>query len=668
MDADPRVAELIQHALRLEGLNRHASTHAAGVVIGNRPLVDYLPLYRGQNGELVTQFAMKSVESIGLIKFDFLGLKTLTVIKDAQRLVNAKVPGGVPLDVDALPLDDPKVYELLGRGETTGVFQLESSGMKELMIKLRPSTFEDIIALVALYRPGPLGSGMVDDFIRRKHGEIPIEYELPELEPILRDTYGVIVYQEQVMQIAQVLADYSLGRGGPAAPGHGQEDRRGDGQAEVPLPRRRAPQGRGPGEGGAHLRPDGEVRRVRLQQVALGGVRPRRVPDRLPQGPLPGGVHGGPAHQRSGNTDKVVKDIAECRDMGIPVLPPDINESDIHFTVAGEGIRFGLAAVKNVGEAAVESILAERREGGGFRGLLDCCERVDLQRANRKVIESLIQCGAFDSLGGNRAQYLAYLDRALERAAVTQRDRARGQTNLLDLLSGAGGEPEPTLDDLPDLPAPQPSEQLRAEKEVLGMFLSGHPLGEWASVLETYTDGSLAEVWERPDRSQVTVGGMAASLKVIPTKTGNRMAFLTLEDAEGTGEVVVFPDVYARCEALLQAEVPLIVRGTLERSEDSGKILAEEILPLSEAPERLTRSVHIQINAALHGRTDLEALRRILGEPEHRGSAPGFLHILLPEKVETVVRLPEGMSLRASARLKGAVRGLIGNDAAIAFK
>ncbi len=668
MDADPRVAELIQHALRLEGLNRHASTHAAGVVIGNRPLVDYLPLYRGQNGERVTQFAMKSVESIGLIKFDFLGLKTLTVIKDAQRLVNARLPAGEDLDVDVLPLDDPKVYELLGRGETTGVFQLESSGMKELMIKLRPSTFEDIIALVALYRPGPLGSGMVTDFTRRKHGEIPIEYELPELEPILRDTYGVIVYQEQVMQIAQALADYSLGEADLLRRAMGKKIAEEMSKQKSRFLEGAARKGVDPAKAGRlfdlmekfaeygfNKSHSAAYALVAYQTAYLKAHHPVEFMAAL-------------LTNDRANTDKVVKDIAECRDMGIPVLPPDINESDIHFTVAGEGIRFGLAAVKNVGEGAVESILAERREGGNFRGLLDFCERVDLQRANRKVIESLIQCGAFDSLGGNRAQYLAYLDRALERAAVTQRDRARGQTNLLDLLSGAGGEPEPTVDDLPDLPAPQPSDQLRAEKEVLGMFLSGHPLGEWASVLETYTDGSLAEVWERPDRSQVAVGGMAASLKVIPTKTGNRMAFLTLEDAEGTAEVVVFPDVFARCETLLQSEVPLIVRGTLERSEDAGKILAEEILPLSEAPERLTRSVHIQINAALHSRTDLEALRRILGDPEHRGAAPGFLHILLPEKVETVVRLPDGLSLRASSRLKGAVRGLIGNDAAIAFK
>ncbi|GAB4255744.1 MAG: DNA polymerase III subunit alpha [Deferrisomatales bacterium] len=662
MDQDPKIGELIRHALKLEGLNRHASTHAAGIVIANRPLVDYLPLYKGKEGETVTQFAMKSVESIGLIKFDFLGLKTLTVIMDAVRLVNERLPAEAALDIDAVPLDDPKVYELLSRGETTGVFQLESSGMKELMVKLRPSTFEDIIALVALYRPGPLGSGMVEDFIRRKHGEIPIEYELPELEPILKDTYGVIVYQEQVMKIAQVLADYSLGEADLLRRAMGkkiaeemdrQKSRFLDGARKKGIDPTKAERifdlMAKFAEYGFNKSHSAAYALVAYQTAYLKAHHPVEFMAALL------------TNDRS-NTDKVVKDIAECREMGIEVLPPDVNESDLFFTVVGRAIRFGLAAVKNVGESALQSILAARRDGGPFTGLLDFCERVDLQKVNRKVIESLIQCGAFDSLGGSRAQYLAYLDRALERAAQAQKDRARGQTNLFGLFSANGDAAESGADELPEVPPLPSREELRAEKEVLGMFLSGHPLGEWSALLETYTDGSSAQLAERPDRSTVTVGGVVAALKAFVTKTGNRMAFVTLEDMEGAVEVVVFADLYARVESLLQSEDPLVVRGTLEKGEESCKILAEEVLRLEEAPERLTESVHIQINAAVHDRKDLEALRRLLADPEHRGTVPGYLHIVIPERSDTVVRLPSSLALRASARLKSAIQTLMGAD------
>ncbi|MEW6489743.1 MAG: DNA polymerase III subunit alpha [Thermodesulfobacteriota bacterium] len=668
MAQDTRVAELMEHAQRLEGLNRHASTHAAGIVIANRPLVDYLPVYKGKNGETVTQFAMKSVEDIGLIKFDFLGLKTLTVIQDALRHVNRRRPAGEQLDIDAIPLDDPAVYALLSRGETTGVFQLESSGMRELMVQLKPTVFEDIVALVALYRPGPMQSGMIPDFIGRKHGTIPIEYEVPELQPILKDTYGVIVYQEQVMKIAQVLADYSLGEADLLRRAMGKKD-----LGEMAKQKSRFLEG-------AKTRKIDPAKADKIFELMAkfaeyGFNKSHSAAYAL----ITYQTAYLKAHHRvaflaalltndRANTDDVVKDIAECRAMGVPVLPPDVNESGIHFTVVGEAIRFGLAAVKNVGESALQSVLCARDKDGPFRGLLDFCERVDLQKVNRKVIESLIQCGAFDSLGGNRAQYLAYLDRALERAAAVQKDRARGQTNLFDLLAGPGKEPGVSADDLPDVPPLSATDQLRAEKEVLGMFLSGHPLGEWAELLRTYTDGNLLGILERPDRSPVTVGGVVAACKVITNRAGNRMAFVTLEDTEATLEVVVFAEAFARAEALLQSDAPVVIRGTFEKTEDAGKILAEEILPLAEAPERLTQAVHIHINAGLHSRDDLEALRRLLAAPEHRGPAAGYVHVLVPQKAEAVIRLPSSLGLRASAELKQAVTRLVGNPAAIAFQ
>ncbi len=667
MEADPRVAELIGHALKLEGLNRHASTHAAGVVIGNRPLVDHLPLYKppGSDQEAVTQFDMKSVEAIGLVKFDFLGLKTLTVIHDAVQLVNANRPEGGGLDIDRIPLDDPKVYELLSRGETTGVFQLESAGMKELMVKLRPSTFEDIIALVALYRPGPLGSGMVEDFIRRKHGQVPIEYELPELEPILRDTYGVIVYQEQVMQIAQVLADYSLGEADLLRRAMGkkipeemakQKDRFLEGARKKGVDPKKAERifdlMAKFAEYGFNKSHSAAYALVAYQTAYLKAHHPVEFMAAL-------------LTNDRANSDKVVKDIAECREMGIAVLPPDVNESDLHFTVVGGAIRFGLAAVKNVGEAAIENILEARREGGPFRGLLDFCQRVDLQKVNRKVIESLIRCGAFDSLGGTRAQYLAYLDRAMELAAAVQRDRARGQTSLFDLFGAGPSEAGPARpeDDLPEVPPLPPTEQLRAEKEVLGMYLSGHPLAEWGELLDACTDTSLESLAERPDRSTVTVGGVVTGRRVIRTRNGSRMAFFTLEDLTGSVEVVAFSEVFGRARELIEKDdVPVVVRGTLEKGEDAAKILADEVLPLASAPERLTREVHIRVNAAFHTRDDLENLQRLMAAPEHRGDTPTFLHILIPEKAEAVIRLPERFRVRATGAFKHRVRDLMGAD------
>lgn len=663
--ADPRVAELLIHAQKLEGLNRHASTHAAGIVISNKPLVDYLPLYKGQKGETVTQFAMKGVESIGLIKFDFLGLKTLTVIVDAVKIINARSPedggGGPPLDIDAIPMDDAKVWELLSKGETTGVFQLESSGMKELMIKLRPSTFEDVIALVALYRPGPLGSGMVDDFIRRKHGQIPIEYELPQLEPILKDTYGVIVYQEQVMKIAQVLADYSLGEADLlrramgkkiAAEMDKQKSRFLEGAEKKKLDKVKAEKIFDLmamfAEYGFNKSHSAAYALVSYQTAYLKAHYPVEFMAAL-------------LTNDRANTDKIVKDIAECREMGIKVLPPDVNESDLFFTVVGGDIRFGLAAVKNVGEAALQSVFAVRGEEGPFKGLLDFCKRADPRKVNRKVIESLILCGAFDSLGGNRAQYLAYLDRAMDLAASAQRDRQSGQTSLFDLFAPAGS-PAPDADELPDVEQLPPADELRAEKEVLGMFLSGHPLEDWSEILETYTNCGLADLSNHPDKTVVTVGGMVAAAKTIITKTGNKMAFITLEDMGGAVEVVVFPELYAAAEGLLKSDAPLIVRGAFEVGEGNCKILADEIIPLADAQERLTQSVRFHINSETHTAEDLEALHSLILKPEFRGNAPAFVHIVVPNISETVIKLPSSLNLKANSNLKQAVNGIITGD------
>ncbi|PLX40297.1 MAG: DNA polymerase III subunit alpha [Deltaproteobacteria bacterium] len=663
MDADPRIAELIKHALRLEGLNRHASTHAAGIVISDKPLENFLPVYNGKEGETVTQFAMKAVESIGLIKFDFLGLKTLTVIETALDLIAKSHPGEEPIDIDHIPMDDAAVYDLLSRGETTGVFQLESSGMKELMVNLRPSVFEDIIALVALYRPGPLGSGMVEDFIRRKHGEIPTVYELEQLEPILKDSYGIILYQEQVMKVAQVIANYSLGEADLLRRAMGkkiaeemekQKERFLTGARENKIPEAKAVK---IFDLMAEFAKYG-FNKSHSAAYALIAYQTAYLKAHYPVEFMASLLTNDRAH-----SDKIVKNLNECREMHIEVLPPDINESDIFFSVSAGKIRFGLAAVKNVGEGAIESIIEARDKEGPFTGLVDFAERVDLKRVNRKVTESLINCGAFDSLGGLRSQYLAYLDLALERASVIQKDRARGQFNFFDALAPepSGNEDDEGTDSLPDLPDLSPADKLRAEKELLGFYVSGHPLREWSELLAAHTDGTIAAIVEGgADKSQVTLGGSVASLKEKITKNGKKMAFVLLEDMEGAIEIVVFPNVYEATMEHLRSEEPIIVRGSLERGDDAAKVLADRIVPLAEATEVLTRSVRIKFNAGLHSEADVNALTSVLASGQFRGECPVRIDVEFPGKGTTVLKVPEKYWVAPSAALKKSISDLFG--------
>ncbi|HWP34449.1 MAG TPA: DNA polymerase III subunit alpha, partial [Thermodesulfobacteriota bacterium] len=436
---DATVGKLIAHARAIEGLFRHASVHAAGVVISDRPLVEHLPLYRGTKGELVTQFAMNDVERIGLVKFDFLGLKTLTVLDRACRLVKAS--RGETVDLQLLPLDDPQTYALLARGDTTGVFQLESSGIRELAVRLKPERFDDIVALLSLYRPGPLESGMVDDFIRRRHGRTPVSYPLPQLEPVLKDTYGVIVYQEQVMQIAQVVASYSLGEADLLRRAMGKKK-----PEEMAAQRTRFVEGAV--RNGVSAEKARAIFDLMEKFAGYGFNRAHSAAYAL----ITYQTAYLKAHYRPefmaalltcdmGDTDKVIRYLADCRDAGIAVLPPCVNASEAEFTVVGGAIRFGLAGVKNVGTQAVESILEARRAGGPFTDLFDFCERVDLRRVNRRVIEALIKCGAFDSLGAPRAALLASLDRAMEAGVARQREREMGQATLFAALGPAVRRP-----------------------------------------------------------------------------------------------------------------------------------------------------------------------------------------------------------------------------------
>ncbi|WP_084057821.1 DNA polymerase III subunit alpha [Desulfacinum hydrothermale] len=641
---DPKIKELFEIAFALEGLTRHASTHAAGVVIGDKPIVEYMPLYRDQEGEVVTQFSMKYVEKAGLIKFDFLGLRNLTVIQNAVELIRKN--HGVDLDMQRLPLDDAKTFELLCAADTTGVFQLESSGMRDILVRLRPENFADIVALVALYRPGPIESGMVDNYIDGKHGRIPITYDLEQLRPILEPTYGVILYQEQVMKIASVLANYTLGEADILRRAMGKK-----------IPEVMAAQRErflaGAKENGIDLAKANHIFDLMEKFAGYGFNKSHSAAYAL----IAYQTAYLKAHYRVefmaallnsflSNTDQVVKLINECREKGIPVLPPDVNVSERDFAVVEGKIRFGLGAVKNVGEGAIEAILAVRKKDGPFRSIHDFCDRVDTSRVNRRVLEQLIKCGAFDSIHPDRARTFAALDEALDKAQARQRDRQTGQINMFDLLraKSKGKAMEPKL---PDVPPWDTRTALQFEKEALGFYISGHPLDHYRDQIQKLCTADTQRVRERKDGAKTILCGLLSITKELTTKKGERMAFLSLEDRNGTLEVVAFPEVYGRARELLQGDEPLVVLGTIQHDEKGSKILADNILTLDDAQTQTVEAVHIHLSADRLDRDALERLRHLL--VTHPGQCSTLLHIDVEGQAEAVIALNPKLQVNPTA-------------------
>jgi DNA polymerase-3 subunit alpha len=654
---DARVKEMIEISMGLEGFPRHASTHAAGVVISDEPLTEHVPLYKGQKDEIVTQFDMKCVERVGLIKFDFLGLKTLTVIDDAVGLIERRT--GDRIDIDSVPTDDPLVYQKLSMGDTAGIFQLESSGMTDLVQKLKPTSFPDIVALVALFRPGPLGSGMVDDFIDRKHGRKAIRYELPQLEGILRETYGVIVYQEQVMQIANLLANYSLGEADILRRAMGkkkademakQHERFVSGAVKNSIPKRKAEQifelMAKFAEYGFNKSHSAAYAMVSYQTAYLKFHHPTEYMAAL-------------LTAEKDNTDKVLVYMNDCRARDIKVLPPDVNESVRDFSVVGgETIRFGLAAVKNVGEGAIESIVEARGEGGPFRSLFDFCERVETRRVNKRVIESLIKCGAFDFTGAARAALLAALDRAMEMAASSQRDRQVGQSRLFDTISpGEHGYAEP---ELPDVSEWGERQLLAYEKESLGFYITGHPLAQYEEMLAQYANFDTASISEAKDNQEVKLGGVVSKLREITTRKGDRMCFATVEDLKGSVEVVVFSDVYAESMQLIKGDRPVFVQGAADADGENVKIIARRIIPVDDAPKELTKSIHFFLSQTEITQNHLAQLKNVISR--YTGDCPAFVHLIVQDKTETILSLPDDLRLAPTPQLVTAVDKLFGHS------
>ncbi|MEE9591411.1 MAG: DNA polymerase III subunit alpha [Thermodesulfobacteriota bacterium] len=649
INKDNRIKELIEVAKSLEGLTRHASTHAAGIVISNRPLVEYLPLYKGQKDEVVTtQYAMKDVERIGLVKFDFLGLKTLTVIDKTVKLI--KMTKGIDLDIDDIPFDDIETYKMIGKSNTNGVFQLESSGIKDLLRKLKPKTFDDLMAAVALYRPGPLQSGMVDDFIKRKHGKISIKYELPVLKEILQNTYGVIVYQEQVMEIAKVLASYTPGDADILRKAMGkklpeemleQRERFLTGAKKNRIPEKVAEKMfdimakfAGYGFNKSH---SAAYALIAYQTAYLKAHHPIEFMTALLTSDM-------------GDTNKVIKYIGECRDMGIEVLPPDVNESDRDFSIVENKIRFGLAAVKNVGSMAIEEILDSRKKGK-FDSFIEFLGRIDSRKVNKKVIESLIKCGAFDLTGAKRSQLLSCMDKAIEIAQGIQRDRQQGQITIFDTMSDVKGIPTLKLPDIEEWPE---KEKLLHEKETLGFYITGHPLLRHSTDIKLYSTVDTDTIKGRLNDDEVSICGIVASLKEIKTKKGEKMAFINLEDLKGNIEIIVFSALYSKANDCLKSTTPLIVTGRVDKGEEHTKIIASDIYPLEKAKERFQKKVHIVVNAKAVGSNSLNELKKII--MSHLGTSPVFLHLREADGEETVIALPDNMKITPSDGLLSSLK------------
>jgi DNA polymerase-3 subunit alpha len=656
---DEKVKELIDISRRLEGTTRHASTHAAGVVIAPRPLTEFLPLFKGNTAEITTQFDMKGVERIGLLKMDFLGLRTLTLIDNCVKMIEAQT--GERLDPDRLPLDDAKTYEMFTRGQTSGLFQFESDGMRDILKRFKPDRLDHLTALNALYRPGPMQ--MIDDFIKRRHGQTRVTYEHPLLEPILAETYGVMVYQEQVMRIASALAGFTMGEADILRKAMGKK------KADVMATQRDAFMK------GCLARgvPEKKAQRIwdHMEQFAGYGFNKSHsaayallaYETAYLKANHPVFFMAALLTSERANTEKMVHYIGECREMGIRVLPPDVNESDLYFTVVGESIRFGMAALKNVGEGAVEAVLKARKSGGAFLSLFDFCERVDLRAVNRRVVESLIKSGSFDSLDPRRSALYAFIDQAMDLGQKQQRDREQGQSSLLGLLGGDEPERHGATARIPESTPWGEGERLAFEKESLGFFITGHPLERYQQELTqwaTATTGRLAELAER----EVTVGGIIAALRLIKTKKGDRMASFVLEDLEGGAECLVFPETYKKVAGRLAEDQVVLVKGKSEVVEEAKcRLLVSEVLPLEQAKLAEARYVTIRVPVEQWDRAKGERLRDILGA--HRGECPVTLEMFRAGAFAVAVAPNAYYKVRPDAALQAEVEGLLGPGALV---
>ena len=653
---DQQIARLLSISKTLEGTTRHASTHAAGVVISPSPLTDYLPLYKASGSEdITTQYPMANIESLGLLKMDFLGLKTLTVIDNTAKKIRETLDPD--FDIDLIRLNDVKTFELLASAKTLGIFQLESTGMRDLIRKMKPTEFSDIIALVALFRPGPINSGMADQYVKRKHGHEKVKYDFDILTETLGETYGVIVYQEQVMKIANELSGFSMAEGDSLRKAMGkknpeimaqQRDKFVDGAVAKKYNKKKV---EGLWDNIAMFAEYGFNKShsvcyalVAFQTAYLKAHYPAEYMAAL-------------LSAEKDNSDKVIRYIQECRDLSIEVLPPDANESEVDFSVSTGNVRFGLAAIKGVGVGSVEAMIAERRENGRFSSFLDFAERVDSSAINRRVAEALVKCGAFDSMGRPRAALFDSLDQTMAAAQKTQRDKAIGQTSFFGELQNGSGDSGVAVEK--DREEWTERERLSQEKEALGFYISGHPLNAYARDLKLFATYTTATIETAPPKGSVRMGGVVTAKRIQTTKKGDAYARLTIEDLSGGVEVIVWPDVYSKCVELLESDEPVFLDGETDSDDMKTQVIAKELMTFPDARARFTNSVHVHLTTTGLEIETLEELKAIFGQ--QKGNSPVFFHLKAPGRGELVMR-STSVAVKAGESLINEVESLIGEQ------
>ncbi|WP_287847134.1 DNA polymerase III subunit alpha, partial [Aeromonas sp.] len=628
-DSDDDVRDLVDLALKLEDLIRNAGKHAGGVVIAPSALTDFAPLYsEGGSDGVVTQFDKDDVESVGLVKFDFLGLRTLTIIDWALGMINPRLAkeGKPPVDIAAIPIDDKRSFDLLQRYETTAVFQLESRGMKDLIKRLQPDCFEDMIALVALFRPGPLQSGMVDNFIERKHGKEAISYpdekwQHESLQPILEPTYGIILYQEQVMQIAQTLAGYTLGGADMLRRAMGKK-----------KPEEMAKQRAGFEEGAVKNGVDGELAMKIFDLVekfaGYGFNKSHSAAYALVsyqtlwlKTHFPAEFMAAVMTADMDNTDKIVTLVDECQRMGLTVIPPDVNTGRYRFSVNEDGhIVYGIGAVKGVGEGPIDAILEARDRDGPFRDLFDFCNRVDIKKLNKRVMEKLILSGAMDRLGPHRAALMATLEEAMRAAEQHAKAQAVGQVDMFGVLTEEIDDVKKAFANVPHWPD---KVRLEGERETLGLYLTGHPINQYSGELRRYTSGRLCDLHPTSRDTVTTAAGLVIAARSMVTKRGNKMGIFTLDDRSGRLDVTLFSEALEKYEELMQKDRILVVSGQVSFDDFSGglKMSARELLDINDARERFARAIRISLDEQQIDDRFFPRLCEIL-EPARAGVCP----------------------------------------------
>jgi len=657
-DQDEDHKKLVEYSMVLEGMHRHASIHAAGVVIAPGELTDYVPLYKSTDGDVTTQWDMVNLEEVGLLKMDFLGLRTLTVIKDAVDLVLDS--RGIEIDIDRVPMDDQKVYRTFADGNTTGVFQFESSGMKEYLRKLKPNAFEDLIAMNALYRPGPMD--MIDDYIARKHGNAKVEYIHPSLEPILKDTYGIIVYQEQVMQIANSVAGFSLAKADIMRKAMGKK------KQEV-MDRLSSEFVEGAVENGLEKSTAEEIFNhiVKFAQYGFNKSHSTAYAQIAYKTAYLKTYY--PAEFMAANltsemtdTDRVVILTNDCRKMGIEVLPPDVNSSEANFYPKGNAVVFGLNAIKNVGLKAAENIAEVRKQDGPYESIFDFVKRVDLHLVNRKVLESLNKAGAMDSFPGTRSQRDEIIEPALQ---FGQRYQAQRDDTQVDLFGATDGGVDSVIStpSLPDTPEWGTQKRMKEEKALIGFYLTGHPLQKYEDVLNAFDTIDLADPESVQGNEKIRVGGMISDMKIHYTRRGNKeMAFVTLEGLQGQAELVVFPDTYAEVKGLLKTDAMVFMEGRVSdqsHDDDQIKLIATDIVPLAQAQEKYARNLHISVEVDKMKVTDVEDLKRLTARFD--GDCGLLFHINTATQNTRIVRA-NSFNVNPDQQLIAKLRDRFGTD------